>query len=163
MQYVTSALFFMLSTSAAFSGEVVLGLGVDDVLAHTETSAPAFVAEYHSSPFFEGPQAAYSFAVAAQLDSDQDIFLGAGLSAQWHVKNSPWFIEGSFMPGLYTKGTDGTPLNGKLQFRTLIGLGYELNDSSSVSLALDHKSNARLKSPNPGSETLVVRYRHSFR
>lgn len=163
MQYLTSALFFMFSTSAAFSGEVVLGLGVDDVLKHTETSATAFVAEYHSSPFFEGSRTAYSFAVAAQFDSDQDVFLGAGLSAQWHVKDSPWFIEGSFMPGLYTKGTDGTPLNGKVQFRTLIGLGYELNDTSRVSLALDHKSNARLKSPNPGSETLVIRYHHSFR
>jgi hypothetical protein len=49
-----------------------------------------------------------------------------------------------------------------MQFRTLIGLGYELDDTSRVSLALDHKSNARLESPNPGSETLAIRYRHSF-
>ena len=162
MQNFTATLFFVLSTSAAYSGELVLGLGVDDVLQHTDTSAPAFVAEYHFSPFLEGRQAAYSYAVAAQIDNDQDIFIGAGLSAQWQLSDSPWFIEGSFMPGFYTKGTDGTPLNGKVQFRTLIGVGYELNDSSSVSLALDHKSNARLKSPNPGSETLAIRYHHSF-
>jgi lipid A 3-O-deacylase len=162
MQYLTTALFFVLSTSAAYSGEVVLGLGLDDVLDHTDTSAPAIVAEYHSSPFFEGRQAAYSYAVAAQIDNDRDIFIGAGLSAQWKLIDSPWFIEGSFMPGFYTKGTDGTPLNGKVQFRTLIGLGYELNDTSRVSLALDHKSNARLRSPNPGSETLAIRYYHSF-
>ena len=162
MQHLTTALFLMLSTSAAYSGEVVLGLGLDDVLEHTNTSAPAIVAEYHASPFFEGRQAAYSYAVAAQIDNDRDIFIGAGLSAQWQLNDSPWFIEGSFMPGFYTKGTDGTPLNGKVQFRTLIGLGYKLNDTSRVSLALDHKSNARLKSPNPGSETLAIRYHHSF-
>lgn len=130
MQHLTTALFLMLSTSAAYSGEVVLGLGLDDVLEHTNTSAPAIVAEYHASPFIEGRQAAYSYAVAAQIDNDRDIFIGAGLSAQWQLNDSPWFIEGSFMPGFYTKGTDGTPLNGKVQFRTLIGVGYELNDSS---------------------------------
>ena len=162
MQHLTTALFLMLSTSAAYSGEVVLGLGLDDVLEHTNTSAPAIVAEYHASPFIEGRQAAYSYAIAAQIDNDRDIFIGAGLSAQWQLSDSPWFIEGSFMPGVYTKGTDGTPLNGKVQFRTLIGLGYKLNDTSRVSLALDHKSNARLKSPNPGSETLAIRYHHSF-
>lgn len=50
MQHLTTALFLMLSTSAAYSGEVVLGLGLDDVLEHTNTSAPAIVAEYHASP-----------------------------------------------------------------------------------------------------------------
>lgn len=162
MKYLTPALFLMSSTSAAFCGEVVLGVGADDVLKHTETSAAAIVAEYHAAPFFEGRHADYSFAAAAQVDHDGDIFIGTGLSAQWHFKDSPWFIEGSFMPGLYTKGSDGTPLNGNMQFRTLIGLGYELDDTSRVSLALDHKSNARLKSPNPGSETLAIRYHHSF-
>ena len=51
MKYLTPALFLMSSTSAAFCGEVVLGVGADDVLKHTETSATAIVAEYHSAPF----------------------------------------------------------------------------------------------------------------
>ncbi|MFG6554981.1 hypothetical protein, partial [Sulfitobacter sp. 1A16808] len=89
MQHLTTALFFVLSTSAAYSGEVVLGLGVDDVLDHTDTSAPAVVAEYHFSPFFEGRQADYSYAVSAQFDNDRDIFIGAGLSAQWRLIDSP--------------------------------------------------------------------------
>jgi lipid A 3-O-deacylase len=162
MQHTVSALVLMFSASAAYSGELVVGIGADDIGKHTDTTATAFVAEYHAAPFYKGSRGAYSLAVAAQLDEDEDLFVGGGVHARWSIGDGPWSIEGSFMPGHYQKGPDGTSLGGKFQFRTLVGLSYELDETRRISLALDHKSNARLQNQNPGSETLAVRYHYNF-
>ncbi|MEP3527729.1 MAG: acyloxyacyl hydrolase [Sulfitobacter sp.] len=162
MQPTVPAIVFMISTSAAYSGEFAIGVGADDVAGRNETTATTFVVEHHATPFHKGPLASYSFAVAAQIDEDEDLFVGGGLHARWSPGDGPWSIESSFMPGYYQEGPDGTALGGKVQFRTLVGLSYELDEIRRISLALDHKSNARLESTNPGSETIAVRYHYKF-
>ena len=162
MKYLTSILTFMTVTSTATAGEYVLGIGYDDVLDQTGTEAAAFVAEYHADPFYSGERASYAWVGAGQLDTDGDVFLGIGVHANWLIGEGKWFVEGSFMPGYYEDGSDGTDLGGNVQFRTLFGVGYTVAPGRKLSLAIDHKSNADLEDRNPGSETLVLRYTVDF-
>ncbi len=99
--------------------------------------------------------------VAAQANDDGDTYVGIGLSALWNTSEN-WFIEGSLATGYYGEGSDGTDLGGELQFRTLIGFGYMLSDRASLSLAIDHLSNAGIEDENPGREAVWIRYRRSF-
>lgn len=159
---IIANLVFALSAPAVFAEEYVIGLGYDDVFDQTGTQSAAVLLEYHANPFFSGSRADYSFAVAGQVDTDGDIFIGFGVHAIWSIGQSPWFIESSFMPGFYDQGSRGTPLDGHLQFRSLIGVGYRLTETSRISLAVDHKSNADREDTNPGSETLSLRFTRDF-
>ncbi len=158
MKIFASILTLTLATSHAVAGDFVVGLGVDDVLDQTDTQSGALIIEYHANPFFSGERSAYSLAGAGQIDGDGDVFIGVGVSGIWSIGQGPWFVEGSFMPGYYDAGSGGSELGGNLQFRSLVGVGYRLTDTSRISVAIDHKSNADIEDVNPGSETLAVRY-----
>ncbi len=151
------SLFFVLSfwTAPAVAGEFLIGVGAEDSFEHE--IAPALVVEYRLTPFFKGEISEYAIGVAAQIDSDADFWAGIGISAVWSISDH-WFIEGSLMPGLYHKGSDGLDLGGDFQFRSLIGLGYRLENSAKISFAIDHKSNASTNPFNPGSEMVALRY-----
>ncbi|WP_415400870.1 acyloxyacyl hydrolase [Tateyamaria sp. SN3-11] len=140
----------------------MIGVGVDDVLNQTDTQAGAVIFEYHSDPFYEGERSEYSIAVAGQVDGDGDVFVGIGAYALWSLGQGPWFVEASLIPGYYSQGTGGSPLDGNIQIRTLVGVGVRLSDRSRISLAIDHKSNADIEDTNPGNETLSIRYTVSF-
>jgi lipid A 3-O-deacylase len=47
-------------------------------------------------------------------------------------------------------------------FRESIEIGWRFNNHNSLSIMMDHISNARLASPNPGLETIGVRYGYRF-
>lgn len=162
MKCISPTLIIAFWASTACSGEIIFGMGLDDVLNQTDTPALVVAAEYHAPPFLEMGHARYSFALAGQVDRDGDLFLGGGVHTRWSPRGGPWFIEGTIMPGLHKQSANGTPLNGSLQFRSLIGVGYSLENGKLISFALDHKSNGRLEDPNPGSETLMVRYQFAF-
>ncbi|GFE49049.1 hypothetical protein So717_08020 [Roseobacter cerasinus] len=162
MKTFASVLTFTLATSPAFAGDLITGLGVDDVFDQTDTETGALIIEYHADPFYSGQIASYSLAGAGQIDGDGDVFIGVGVSAIWSIGQGPWFVEGSFMPGYYDAGSGGSELGGNLQFRSLIGVGYKLANNSRISIAIDHKSNADIEDINPGSETLAVRYSFDF-
>ena len=145
----------------AFAGEVRIGIGFDDVLDQTDTQAAAIVFELHGDRVAGTGALGLHFAGALQADADGDIWAGAGIAATFDL-SPQWFAEASFMPGLYSAGSGGTPLNGDIQFRSLIGVGYRISEVWSVGITIDHKSNANLSSPNPGSETLALRFGRSF-
>ena len=50
-------------------------------------------------------------------------------------------------------------LGGPLEFRSALELSYRLPNDARVGLCLYHLSNAGLRTPNPGSESLVLTYR----
>ena len=66
------------------------------------------------------------------------------------------------MPGYYNASNDLNDLGGDFQIRSLLGLGYNLNNGNSVSVALTHKSNASTNDENPGVNALLVRYHLGF-
>ena len=159
MKLIAYSVTLALSASTALAADLIVGLGQDDVFDQTDTQAAALVVEYHADPFWSGQRAAYGLAVAGQVDGDGDLFFGIGVAAKWGLGSGPWYVEASYMPAYYDKGSGGSPLGGNLQFRTLLGLGYELSEHRSISIAVDHKSNGGIEDQNPGGETLAFRYR----
>jgi opacity protein-like surface antigen len=149
-----------LSATPVFATDIVVGIGAGEETDRS-SSTTAFQFEVHSNPIREFRWGNVSTTFVAQANSDKDAFVGVGLSALSNTRNN-WFIEGSFAAGYYDAGSQGTDLGGNLQFRSLIGVGYRLSESSSVSLAVDHISNAGLNDFNPGRNSISIRYRMSF-
>jgi len=150
-----------LAAGPAVGGTVIVGVGGDDVLDETSTQSVAVDLEYHFDPFVERRSFRLSPALALQYDGDGDLWVGGGVGLERDLKGA-WFLEGSLMGGYYDAATGGTPLGNDLIFRTLVGVGRHLDARRAISLSIDHKSNRDLGRTNPGSETLLFRYRLEF-
>jgi len=83
-------------------------------------------------------------------------WIGLGVKSTFDLGGG-LFFEGSIMPGYYQRG-DGPELGGTLHFRSALGLGYEFGNGATLALLYDHRSNGDTVSPNPGMETLSIRY-----
>lgn len=101
--------------------------------------------------------------LGASVTDTGDTWIGAG--AKWTTANSyafgPYFVEASLMPGYYASG-DGPDIGGAMQFRSALGFGYIFDDSATLTVLYDHRSNADTRILNPGLETLGIRYAISF-
>lgn len=96
------------------------------------------------------------------ITDQNDLWVGAG--AKWsteRVTDSPIFIEASLMPGIYMQG-DGPDLGFPLQWRGALGAGIKFGDTGSVSVFLDHRSNADLAERNPGIETVGIKFSYQL-
>ena len=83
-----------------------------------------------------------------------------GIGGKWssqYVYDSPFFVETSLMPGLYSQG-DGADLDGVLQFRAALGLGYTFDNGSNLTVVYDTMSNADFFDDSPVRETLSIRW-----
>jgi len=90
--------------------------------------------------------------VGVSMTDQGDYWIGAG--GKWTVDDAatgPFFLEAAFMPGYYKYG-DGPDLGGTLQYRASVGIGYEF----------DNRSNGNIIFPNPGLETLSIRFEIPF-
>ena len=88
----------------------------------------------------------------------------AGIGAKWdstRIWDSPLYIESALMVGAQTPG-DGLDLGTPIQFRTSLGGGYMWENGSSVAIVYDHRSNGDIAEPNPGIETLTLRFAYGF-
>jgi len=56
---------------------------------------------------------------------------------------------------LYHRGE--TDLGGTVHFRSMIGLGFDVNEKIGLSFTIDHLSNGSIQSYNPGAEALMFR------
>ena len=128
---------------------------VAGVTSDVDTHGVGGVVEYHWRDFATVGGLSGNIAVAGRIDGDGDAFAGAGVAGRYRFDGG-FFIEGSFMPGLYRDGD--TDLGGALQFRSLLGAGYEINDDFSISLSYDHMSNGSTQSDNPGSDAVMLRF-----
>ncbi|WP_342070989.1 acyloxyacyl hydrolase [Yoonia algicola] len=96
------------------------------------------------------------------VTSDNDVWVGAG--AKWSTERTvggPIFIEASLMPGVYMQG-DGPDLGFPVQWRGALGAGVKFGDVGSLSVFLDHRSNADLSEVNPGLETVGIRFSYQL-
>ena len=86
------------------------------------------------------------------------LWIGAGI--KW-VKpfgdRGNGYFEFSSLTGLY-HGSDGPDLGHLVEFRSGIAIGKKFDNGGTLSLAIDHRSNAGLSSVNPGVETIALRY-----
>lgn len=107
------------------------------------------------TPIQHGPfQQIYSFAVS----TDFDVWIGAGVKyTTLGTLPGRYFLETSFQPGLHYRG-EGPDIGGILHFRSSVGVGYAFDNGASLVIGYDHRSNADRTIPNPGLNTLSVRY-----
>ncbi|MEJ6401850.1 acyloxyacyl hydrolase [Yoonia sp. 2307UL14-13] len=113
----------------------------------------------YDSPYRYGP---FHLTYGASVTDDGAAWIGAG--AKWTTRNildGPFFIETSFMPGLYARG-DGPDLGGALHFRSALGAGYVFDNGATLTVSYDHRSNGDTQNVNPGLETLAIRYAFTF-
>lgn len=89
-------------------------------------------------------------------------WVGAGV--KWTTQgliDSPFFVEASLLPGVYSKG-NGPDLGGAIHFRSALGAGYTFDSGATLTVFYDHRSNADTQILNPGLETIAVRYAFPF-
>lgn len=128
---------------------------VAGVTSDIDTHGVGGVAEHHWQDFATSGGFSGNIAVAGRLDADGDAWAGAGVAGRYTFPGG-FFIEGSFMPGMYHSGD--TDLGGALQFRSLIGAGFAINEDMAISLTIDHMSNGSTQSDNPGSDAVMLRF-----
>ena len=143
-----------LAPLAAAAQELSFGLVTD-----VDTGGIGIVGEYHATPFTDTGSWTVGFGAAARLDQDQDAWIGAGVVANYDVSDA-FFLQLSFMPGYYSEGE--TVLGGNLHFRSLLGLGWNVTDTSALIVSIDHLSNGNLHETNPGAEAIALRYQFQF-
>ena len=150
-----------------------LGVGIDNVLGSIIDERPGSPLPYVS---VEVASARLTERVDLRLASGADIspyggWFGSGASISLGLPDTSMFVEASFMPGLwvdfdhqYRVGAFEQGLGHPLEFRSQIGVGWQIDPVSAVLLTLSHKSNGNIPGgvANPGMEALQVRYSQSF-
>ena len=76
---------------------------VAGVTSDVDTHGVGGVVEYHWRDFATVGGLSGNIAVAGRIDGDGDAFAGAGVAGRYRFDGG-FFIEGSFMPGLYRDG-----------------------------------------------------------
>ena len=132
---------------------------VAGVTTDVDTNGIGGVVEYHAKEFGSYFGWSANFAGAARLDDDGDGWIGMGVAGKYEL-GERFVVEASFMPGAYKTGE--TDLGGQLHFRSLIGVGYKLSETTTLSFSIDHLSNGSTQSENPGSDAFTLRFIHSM-
>lgn len=161
LRHLLLSLLFVVCANPAFAADIVFGIGQDNVDSSDQSEAGALQFEYHTDPIRSYNWGSVSFMGVLSYDDDEDLFAGLGLSVLWDVAPK-WFVETSLAAGYYDAGSEGLDLGGDFQFRTLLGFGYHLSETSRLSIAIDHLSNAGLEDVNPGRNGFFLRYARSF-
>ncbi|MCT8328465.1 acyloxyacyl hydrolase [Albidovulum sediminis] len=145
----------------AAAADLVFGLGYSDFNEPAASNSAILELEVHSRPRWHFAGADWSIAAAIVAHSEGDLFIGGGPAALWPLRDR-WFVEASVMPGYFRDSGDGNDLGSNFEIRSLVGIGRRLNDTTAISLALTHKSNAGTSERNPGVNAVSLRLRRSF-
>ena len=81
-------------------------------------------------------------------------YAGAGLAYTWRSAKG-WFLRGSVMAGVHRRG-NGADLGGPMQFRSGLDLGLTLDRDTDIGIGVDHRSNARIYTTNPGLNSVSL-------
>lgn len=97
-------------------------------------------------------------AVGFSVDTQGDMWIGAGAVNEFSAAEGHAYAELSFMPGWWMRSETGPTLGYPVEFRSGIEAGIYRENGDRVGVSLDHRSNGELGTPNPGLETVLVRY-----
>lgn len=161
MKYLTTTAALFLAAQAAHAQSIVFGAGFSDFSDSLSDDQAVISLEYHHRPFHEATRFSATWGGALTMDAAADVHIGIGLIGTYTFADR-WFVEGSVMPGYFSEGDELNDLGGEFQIRSLLGLGYTLNNGNSVSLAISHKSNASTQDDNPGVNSVLLRYHYAF-
>jgi hypothetical protein len=147
--------------SATGPAAVVVSAGTFNIF-DPDTRAEAGV-EADCSPFRLGWLPGWfpplSPAAGVMANSKGSAYVYAGLRADMPLGGSLWSLSIQFAPGLYRAG-NGFDLGGSVEFRSGIELSRGIGERGRLGLLLFHLSNAGIYTHNPGSESVVLTYRH---
>ncbi|MCG7518655.1 acyloxyacyl hydrolase [Ruegeria sp. Ofav3-42] len=161
MKYFAAIIALLFAAQTAQAQSVVFGAGFSDFSDSLSKDEAVISVEYHHRPFHEATRFSATWGGALTVDTAADFHIGIGLIGTYTFADR-WFVEGSVMPGYFSEGDDLNDLGGEFQIRSLLGVGYTLNNGNSVSLAITHKSNASTQDDNPGVNSALLRYHWAF-
>ncbi|WP_171235348.1 acyloxyacyl hydrolase [Ruegeria sp. HKCCA6837] len=147
--------------ATAQAQQVIFGAGYANFSDNASEDQALFSLEYHHKPFHQATRFSVGWGTALSLHENGDFHIGLGVVGLYAL-NERWFVEGSVMPGYFNPSIDLNDLGGDFQIRSLLGLGYALDNGNSVSLAITHKSNASTNDDNPGVNAVLLRYHLGF-
>ncbi|MEM6658194.1 MAG: acyloxyacyl hydrolase [Pseudomonadota bacterium] len=151
----------VVAATAVQAQSVIFGAGYADYSEDTADDLAIFSVEYQHAPFYEATRLSATWGAALTVDTDGDTHVGVGLVGAYSFADR-WFAELSVMPGYYNAANDLNDLGGNFQIRSLLGVGYSLDNGNKISLAVTHKSNASTDDPNPGVNAFFLRYHLGF-
>lgn len=151
-----------LAASPAGAAQLGLSFGYDDVLGRNGMGAASFGVQYLGDPLASLGPVGFGLGVAGEVDTDGDLWGGAGVTAGLPVGRAGVLIGVSVMVGGYAVGEGGDDLGSGLEFRSRLGVSAPVSASWRVGLAIEHKSNAGFGDINPGIETVYVTLARTF-
>ncbi|WP_299943547.1 acyloxyacyl hydrolase [uncultured Ruegeria sp.] len=161
MKLLVILAFALTAATAAQAQSIIFGAGYADYANSDGEDQAIFSLEYQHRPFHEATRFSATWGGALSVDTEGNTHVGAGLIGLYSFADR-WFIEGSVMPGYYNEGSSQYDLGGSFQIRSLLGLGYALDNGNKLSVAITHKSNASTQEDNPGVNALLLRYHYAF-
>ena len=135
------------SSVAADEARVIVGLGNQMGPGSPEISARYIAAE----PLIWNLHPAVGVSVAGNGSG----WVGLGTAVTFGAKSEGLFARFTSMVGAHRQGS-GRNLGGALQFRNALDVGYRWGSGVEAGLGVDHRSNAGLKRPNPGLNTIYL-------
>jgi hypothetical protein len=150
----------VVGTQATAADELIVGLGIDDVLREDGRTA-ALGVEYRFEPHWTLGPARLGFGIAAEIDGRED-FWGAGGIVLTLPVTAALRLHASLMPGFYGHGTGNDLGASAPMFRSQVGGSVAVGPRWRVGLAFNHKSNAGTSNENPGVETLLLTFGRSL-
>ena len=90
------------------------------------------------------------------VTSTGSVWAGVGFVQRTEWDGGRFFVEGSFMPGLYLEG-NGADLGGPINARAGIEFGHVTRSGMRIGLSFDHRSHGGMFPRNPGVETVQLR------
>lgn len=165
---VCSLIYIIIPASANQNSEVRFGIVKNDI-------GTGFKGKVEKSPNinFEYLFTSWTTGIGSYIFSPRP-HLGASINTRggthqfyagltWRINLGSFFIEPSFGGEIHTahlKSSSATKkaLGSRLLFREAIAVGYQFTEKHSLSIMLDHASNAGIAKPNSGITTLGIRY-----
>lgn len=143
---------------------LVLGLGSNNVFKKADDEV-GFEAEIRFAKF--SPSTVWGIDglspyVSTNVAADGSFDVSAGGLYDWEFSNQ-WHLVPQFGVALYHAGSSGRDIGGAFNFRSSIGLDYEIDQTSRVGVQLMHLSHTSLLyDKNPGTEHLILNYQYGM-
>lgn len=141
-----------LAATPLAASDLVIGGGSTDMSLSDARDAPAFQFEIHEA-IADGP---YYIGAAIVSQTRGNGWIGFGPSFKAEISGN-WFAEGSLMAGYYHADDDATADSG-FSGRALFGVGYDLSDRYSISIAASHMT----LRDDDATNSIALRLRGSF-
>ncbi|WP_171100514.1 acyloxyacyl hydrolase [Ruegeria sp. HKCCD7255] len=161
MKTTLTLIALTLAATAAQAESIILGAGYKDFSNSNGDDQATFSLEYQHRPFHEATRFSAGLGASLTFDTAGDTHIAAGLVGIYSFSDR-WFAELSVMPGYFKASDNDNNLGGNFQIRSLLGVGYSLDNGNAISLAVTHFSNASTDSFNPGVNAVFLRYHIRF-